>query len=187
MTLFTRVPPERAAVLDEDVIHDPVASLSRKELLTIQFSKCINYFSLDTSEEWGGQSDGHQSKIERGFQRFLEDVDAFGDPAGYRWIDKKLPSLPWGPGNFRLCSCPTEDLGYPYEPYLTVNGAILTINQASRILSVERKFLVEMKCAVLLDARVIELAVKEMLKPRPLWPRIRLKPGGKGRTFRFGA
>jgi len=186
MSVFRRPSPQEVQLLEQDVLHDPIANLPRKQLLTIQFCKCINYASFDTSPDWGGQSHGSdQTAIERGYQRFLEDVDGFGAESAPRWLHKKLAALPWGPDNFYLRSRPDPELGYPFEPYLTVGGAILTINQASRILSIERMELVEVKCAVLLDQAVIDTAIRRMLEPRPLWPRIRLKRGGKGRSYRF--
>lgn len=167
-------------------LHDPVAKLSKRELLTIQFAKLINYFRDDLEPEWGGGSheDDHAS-AERGLQRFLEDTAAYAESDGAYWLHKKLEALCWGPDNFRLSTRADPNLGYPYEPYLTVNGAILTLNQASRILSVDRMQLVSVKCSLLTDSRVVRFAIKEMLKPRPLWPRVRLKRGGKGRSYRF--
>jgi hypothetical protein len=192
---FKRLDKQTAELVEQGVLHDPIARLSRKDLLTIQFAKIINYFRNDTALEWGGdvgsEVSSHESdqtleaRIERGYQRFLEDVDAFGDPSLPKWLCKKLDALPWGTDNFRLRARPTLELGYPFEPYLTCNGAILTCNQASRILSIKQMDLVRLKCSVLLDSKVVDLAIKQMLEPRPLWPRIRLKPGGKGRTYRF--
>ena len=192
---FKKLDPNKAHLLKQGVLHDPVANLPRKDLLTIQFAKIINYFRNDAVSEWGGEVGqevgSHESDeslaaaAERGFQRFLEDVDAFGDPALPAWLCKKLDALPWGPDNFRLRTQPGQELGYPFEPYLTCNGAILTCNQASRILSIKHMDLVRLKCAVLLDSAVVDLAIRKMLEPRPLWPRIRLKPGGKGRSYRF--
>lgn len=184
---FQKLDPARAELMTQDVLHDPVANLSRLDLLTIQFSKCINYFRFNTSPEWGGKSnESHQNSITAGLSRFFEDVDAHGPESHPKWLRKKLAGLPWGPDNFRLCAEPAIELGYPFEPYLTVNGAILTINQASRILSVRQMDLVKLKCALIEDQLVIDYALREMLKPRPTWPRIQLKPGGKGRSYRFG-
>lgn len=195
LSKFKKLDAHAVELAEQGVLHDPVARLPRKDLLTIQFAKIINYFRSDAAAEWGGdvgmEVGGHESdqsleaRSERGYQRFLEDVDAFGDDALPKWLCKKLDALPWGPDNFRLRARPTLELGYPFEPYLTCNGAILTCNQASRILSIKQLDLVRLKCSVLLDSLVVDLAIKKMLEPRPLWPRIRLKPGGKGRSYRF--
>ena len=186
---FKRLDASHAALIEQDVLHDPIAWLPRKDILTIQFAKCINYFKFDTAPEWGGcENESHQdaAAVEAGYQRFLEDVDAFGDGAHPKWLRKKLAGVPWGPDNFCLHSRPVPELGYPYEPYLTVNGAILTVNQASRILSIRMMELVQLKCALLIDDLVVQHAIRQMLNPRPSWPRIQLKPGGKGRSYRFG-
>jgi hypothetical protein len=167
-------------------LHDPVAQLSRKELLVIQFTKLINYFRDQLAPEWGGGSDEHDvQSAETGLQQYLEDTDAYGASDLPCWLRKKRDTLPWGPDNFTLTERADADLGYPFEAYLTVGSAILTINQASRILSIDRMELLRVKCSLLIDRRVISHAIKEMLKPRPLWPRIRLKRGGKGRSYRF--
>lgn len=167
-------------------LHDPVTTLSRREILTIQYVKLVNYFRDDVSQEWGGGSNEQDiAKIEFGLQRFLEDVDAYSDANLPRWLCKKFNALPWGSENFELCSRANFDLGYPYEAYLTINDSILTIQQASRILSIDSMELIRVKCSLLIDRKVVAYAIKEMLKPRPLWPRIRLKRGGKGRSYRF--
>lgn len=178
----------QAELVDQGVLHDPIAHLPRKDLLTIQFCKCINYWQLDTAPEWGGKRhESDQASIEIGYQRFLEDVEAYGAESAPKWIRKKLQGLPWGPDNFCLHPEPAVEFGYPFEPYLTVNGAILSVNQASRILSIKHMELVRLKLAVLLDDHVVDEAISRMLKARPLWPRIQLKPGGRGRSYRFGA
>ncbi len=189
---FRTLDKRTAALIEEGVIHDPIAHISRAELLTVQYTKVINYFPNDAVAEWGGEigrevlsHEDDQAHAERGYQRFVEDVDAHGDQAHPKWLCKKLDALPWGPDNFFLRTRPTLARGYPYEPYLTCNGAILTCNQASRILSIPLMDLVRLKCSVLLDSEVVKLAIRQMLEPRPLWPRIRLKPGGKGRSYRF--
>lgn len=187
MSKFEKLDPKRAELLSQGVLHDPIAHLPRNELLTIQFAKFINYFQFDTATEWGGQN--HESDpdtIEHGYQRFLEDVDAFGDSARPKWLRKNRADVCWGPDNYRLSVEPCPELGYPFEPYLTVNGAILTVNQASRILSIRQMDLVRLKCSLILDSRVVEHAIRKMMEPRAQWPRIQLKTGGKGRAYRFG-
>lgn len=181
---IARITPDQALRIQS--LHDPVARFGRKDLLALQYSKLVNYFRTDLSPEWGGGSNEPDIQyIESCFQRFLEDTGAYTDPDLPCWLGKKLDSLPWGPDNFRLSQRADASLGYPYEAYLTVNGGILTLNQASRILSIDRMELVRVKCSLLIDSRVIAHAVREMLKPRPLWPRIHLKRGGKGRSYRF--
>lgn len=177
-----------AELADQGVLHDPIAHLPRRDLLTIQFAKCINYWRNDTAPEWGGKRhEDEPANAELGYQRFCEDVEAFGPESAPKWIRKKLPGLSWGPDNFCLRSEPDPELGYPFEPYLTINGSILTLNQASRILSIRTLDLLRLKLSLLVDELVIDHAIFEMLKARPLWPRIKLKPGGKGRSYRFGA
>lgn len=192
---FRHLSPQEAELADQDLLHDPVASFPRSDLLTIQFCKVINYFRTDASYEWGGtvglevlsdaQDQCSRARAEQGYQRFLEDVDAFGGEELPKWLHKKLDSLPWGPDNFRLRTSPSPSLGYPYEPYLSCHGGILTCYQASRILSIEWLELVQLKMSVLLDEAVIDMAAVRMLNPRAEWPRIRLQSGGRGRTYRF--
>lgn len=183
-----KLSPAQAELVDQGVLHDPIAHLPRKDLLTIQFCKCINYGRLDTAPEWGGlRHESDQNSIEAGYQRFLEDVEGYGAESLPKWLRKKLQGVPWGPDNFCLHSEPAVEFGYPFEPYLTVNGAILSVNQASRILSIKHMDLVRLKLAVLVDWLVVDEAIMRMLKARPLWPRIQLKPGGRGRSYRFGA
>ncbi len=174
----------------EDVLAKkaPEFKFTRSELLTIQYTKLINYFASDLSEHWGGGSDEPESKnLEAQLQRFLDECDAFADAGtSYpHWLHKKLPSLPWGPDNFRLSFAPCAELGYPIEPYLTLNGAILTVAQASRILCIDANRLLKLKCSLLLDGLVVDHAIRQMLNPRHTWPRIRLKRGGRGRSYRL--
>ena len=186
MPPFVKITQDDLAIIH--AAHDPVATFSREKLLTIQFTKLINYFQYDVMPEWAGGSHENEHDVQfaqAGLQRFLDATDAAGNPQGPCWLHKKRASDPWGPDNFRLERRACTQLGYPLEPYIAVNGAILTIGQASRILSLDRMRLIELKCALLIDIEVVRFAIKEMLKPRPLWPRIRLKRGGKGRSYRF--
>lgn len=167
-------------------LHEPVAKLERKEVLTIQLAKLLNYWRDDIDPTWGGGKDERDFRCaEKGVLRFLKDTDACGDPNLPLWLRKKSDDQPWGPDNFKLSGSADPNLGYPYEAYLTVNGGILTMAQASRLLCIDMMTLVRVKCTLLIDERVVAYAVTEMLRPRPLWPRIRLKPGGKGRSYRF--
>ena len=168
------------------------SELSRYDLLTIQFTKIINYFRADAASEWGGaagRGEGHendQAAAEHGYQRFLADVDGYGDEALPRWLHKKLDAVCWGPDNFYLSPDPEPALGRPHEPYLGLNGCLLTIQQASRILSMKPEDLARLKLASLLDSEVIDVAIKRMLLPRHEWPRLRLTPLGAGRTLQVG-
>lgn len=164
----------------------PDKRYSRSDLLTIQYAKLINYFTHDVSPEWGGVGYEHEPEnFESGVRRFLEDCDADGDATLPHWLHKKLPTLPWGSENFRLSYTANAELGYPIEPYLTLNGAILTIHQASRILCIDSDTLFKLKCSLLQDHLIVDHAIRKMLNPRSQWQRIRLKRGGKGRSYRL--
>lgn len=179
-------------VVDEAHLNEVLATkapdkrFARLDLLTIQYTKLINYFRQDVSPQWGGVDHEHESEnIEAGFRQFLQDCDAYGADTLPRWLHKKLPSLPWSAENFRLSFTTNPELGYPIEPYLTLNGAILTVHQASRILCIDADALIGLKCSLLLDLKVVDHAIRKMLSPRPQWPRIRLRRGGKGRSYRL--
>jgi len=176
----------QAELVERGVLHDPVAHFPRKDLLTIQFAKCINYWREDTAPEWGGRHESNQNAVQRGYERFLEDAQGHDDSQP-KWLRRLRTSVPWGPDNFCLSAEPAAELGYPYEPYLTHHGAILSCHQASRILSIPYIDLVRLKLQLLIDRLVIDEAIRRMLKPRPEWPRIALKPGGKGRAFRLAS
>lgn len=181
-----KISADQAELVERGVLHDPIAHFPRQDLLTIQFAKCINYWREDTAPEWGGmRHESDQTSAQLGHQRFLEDVEGYGADSLPKWLRKKHARLPWGSDNFRLSSEPAVELGYPYEPYLTHHGAILTAHQASRILSIPYLELVRLKLSLLIDRLVIDEAIRRMLKPRADWPRIVLKPGGRGRAFRL--
>ena len=177
---------DAAYLAEVKALREPHRKMSRIELLTIQYTKCINYFRHDVSPLWGGEGHERESKnIESCFQRFLEDCDASNADSLPPWINKKLQAVPWGPENVELSFTACRELGYPVEPYLTLNGGILTMLHASRLLCIDAGELIKLKCALLFDGLVVDHAIKRMLRPRSEWPRIQLKRGGKGRSYRL--
>lgn len=158
----------------------------RGQLLLLQFTKLLNYWSDDLSADWGGHfyTNPSLSALTRSMNQFLEDVRAYDSDIKEAWLHKKHEQLPWGPVNFKLRSEPDPSLGAPYEPYMSAYGGILTINQASRLLNVDARELVTLKLRLLLDERVISEAIKRMLKPRPTWPRITARVGTAGKIAR---
>lgn len=163
------------------------ATFTRPQLLTLQYAKLINYFSDDLDPEWGGDFylAANTPTIESGMRRYLENVGAFDSDVAAKWIHKRHEEMPWGPDNFKLRDEPAPELGAPYEAYLAINGAILTMNQASRILCVDAAVLVSVKLRLIFDEKVVAEAITRMLRPRPDWPRIEAKQGRRGQTMRF--
>lgn len=163
----------------------PVA-FSRSQLLILQYAKLLNYFSDDLEPDWGGDFflSPDAQRVDKCLDRFLTDTLAFDSDVKERWIHKKFEELPWGPGNFRLRSDSCTLLGAPYEAYLSINGALLTMAQASRLLCIDAAALVKVKLKLLYDERVISEAVRQLLRPRPLWPKIEMREGNGGRIIR---
>lgn len=158
---------------------------SRRQILILQFSKLLNYFPDDLSPEWGGGY-GHLSStlpVSDALDRFLTETEA-SEQRVDNWIHKKYDLLPWGPDNFKLRLQPLDKLGIPAEAYLSINGGIVTINQAARLLCIVPAELVKLKLKLLLDRNVIAEAINRMLKPRPEWELVEAKKGAAAKPFR---
>ena len=157
---------------------------NRRQIMKFQFVKLLNYFADDLVPEWGGSYIDSEIVIApKALERFLE-YTAGEDEAPW-WIDKRYDNQPWGPTNVRFVQQPPKEMGAPYEAYLSLDGAICTINQASRMLCVDSATLVGLKLKLLYDELVVLECLKRMLRPRAEWPKITARQGGNARTFRF--
>ncbi len=159
---------------------------TRSQLLVLQYAKLLNYFSDDLDPDWGGDFylNPDAKRIDRCLDTFLADTLAFDSDVKEQWVHKKFEALPWGPQNFKLRSESCTLLGAPYEAYLSLNGALLTTSQASRLLCMDAATLVKVKLKLLYDERVVAEAVRQLLRPRPDWPKIELREGRGGRIIR---
>ena len=167
--------------------HNVAMTFNRRQLFLFQYVKLLNYFGDDLVPEWGGSyiPSEQSERAPVAAEKFVEHAMSFPDLDGNVWITKRHETQPWSEVNLKLTHAPCQDLGAPYEAYLTYDGAMLTINQASRILCVDSGILVGLKLKLLYDEIVVLEAIKRMLRPRPQWPKIAAKQGGKGRSFRF--
>lgn len=167
--------------------HNLAMTFNRRQMFLFQYVKLLNYFSDDLVPEWGGNYIPSESPVlaPLAAERFVEHAMSFEEREGNFWIAKRHETQPWSEVNLKVSNVPTHDLGAPYEAYLAYDGAILTINQASRILCVDPGILVGLKLKLLYDEIVVLEAIKRMLRPRSQWPKIVAKQGGKGRSFRF--
>lgn len=164
--------------------HNVAVTFDRSQLLRLQFTKLVNYFREQLVNEWGGHYVEEQSTpAPEALARFESWVT---DQAGsFCWIDREFRELPWGPENCKLVNEPCEELGAPYEAYLSCGEGFITINQASRLLCVDSAELVELKLKLVYDELVVLKALEGMLRPRDTWPKIEVKQGGQGRSVRF--
>lgn len=140
--------------------------LSREELLTLQFTKLLNYFPTQLDVDWGGGFflQGDYRMPQQGLASFLEKMQA-GSKNLPLWIERKYPTLPWSAANTRLTDNPPPYMGDPYEAYLTCNGGIMTLKQASRFLRLDSKMLLVVKLRLLIDEAVIADSISRSLKP----------------------
>ena len=167
--------------------HNLAMTFNRRQMFLFQYVKLLNFFSDELVPEWGGSYiPTEQPELAPvAAEKFVEHAMSFEEKDGNVWIAKRHETQPWSEVNLKLCDTPNKELGAPYEAYLTYDGAMLTINQASRILCIDAGTLVSLKLKLLYDELVVLEALKRMLRPRPEWPRIVAKQGGKGRSFRF--
>lgn len=175
-------------LLPEQIFGNNIAvTYNRSQLLTLQYTKLLNYHGDDLVPEWGGDFYRHLGAPEprQGLDKFLADTNAFDTESSRVWVSKRFATQPWGPDNFRMRNEPDPALGLPYEAYLTLNGSLLAINQAARLLCVDPGLLVHLKSKLLYDELVVLECVKRMLRPRAMWPKIRAAKGGGGRSPRF--
>lgn len=146
--------------------HNLAFTFNRRDLLTLQYAKLVNYYRDDLDEEWGSNffMFGNYAELIKGRDNFLEavQVDQTNLPL---WIERKYPQLPWGSANFRFTDTPSPMFGHPYEPYLACNGGILPVRIASRFLRVDAIELIRLKLRLLVDEAVIAEAINQMLKP----------------------
>lgn len=171
-------------LLPEQIFGNNIATtFSKTQLLTLQFTKLLNYHGDDLVPEWGGDfyRPTNAPAPKEGLKSFLEDMGAYDDDER-QWIAKRFTTQPWGPDNVRLRDKPDPLLGKPYEAYLALNGHILVVNQASRLLCVDPGLLVQLKLKLLYDEVVVLECIKRMLRPRSMWPQIRAAKGGGART-----
>lgn len=169
--------------LDKIFGHNVAVTFERRQLLMLQFTKLVNYFTDQLVNEWGGHFlEEESTPAPEAMFRFLQFVESQGDKT---WIDRPYRELPWGPSNCQLVNAPSDELGAPYEAYLSCGDGFVTINQASRLLCVEPAKLVESKLKLIYDELVILKAVEGMILPREAWPRIEAKQGGGGRSIRL--
>lgn len=146
-----------------------VLSMTRGQVLTLQFSKLLNYFPDQLDPEWGGGLGPlDRERLLRCRSSFEKAVLLTGGPC---WLRRVSPHGKWGPDNWKLSDTPAKEFGSPFEPYLTANGAVLCINQAKRILGVDSLWLISLKLRLLLDELVILECVKKLLRPPPMWAR----------------
>lgn len=174
-------------LLPEQIFGNNIATtFGRTQLLTLQYTKLLNYHGDDLVPEWGGDFyrplDAPAPR--EGLARFLEDMGAYDDD-GRKWIAKRFTTQPWGPNNTRLRDEPERSLGAPYEAYLALNGNLLVVNQAARLLCVDPGLLIQLKLQLLYDEVVVLECIKRMLRPRSMWPKIRAVKGGAARTPRI--
>jgi hypothetical protein len=162
--------------------HNVAVTFERQKLLLLQFTKLVNYFRDQLVNEWGGRY------IEEATTPAPEALVAFNQWAEAQeekiWLERRFPELAWGPNNCKLSDVPSEELGAPYEAYLSCGDGLVTINQASRLLCIDPAQLVELKLKLIYDDLVVLKAVEGMLRPRDLWPKIKVKQGGRGRSIR---
>ena len=172
-------------VMAEQVFGQNIAqTYNREQIMHFQFVKLLNYFADDLVPEWGGSYISTEITIAPvALKRFMEYTGS--DPEEHWWIDKRHDNLPWGPTNVKFVQTPPKEMGAPYEAYLSIDGAMTTINQASRILCVDPAIIVGLKLNLLYDELVVLECIKRMLRPRSQWNKIAARQGGKGRTFRF--
>ena len=165
--------------------HNVAQTYNRRQMLVFQFVKLLNYFSDDLVPEWGGSYIATADVVIApvALDVFLQWSES--DPDSPWWIDKRFDNQPWGPKNCQFVISPPKLLGAPYEAYLSLDGSMTTINQAARMLCVDAGVLVGLKLKLLYDELVVLEAIKRLLLPRPTWPRIAARQGGRGRTFRF--
>lgn len=143
-------------------------SLTRGQVLMIQFSKLLNFFPDRTLPEWGG---GLEELEHTAFTkaRLSFESSVMATSGIDCWLYRLDAFKPWGPDNWQLKDRPNPEFGSPFEPYLTVNGGVVTINQARRLLGVDSLWLFKLKLHMLLDDLVILECVKKLLRPPPLW------------------
>lgn len=143
-------------------------SLTRGQVLMIQFSKLLNIFPDRTLPSWGG---GVEELEPADFTRarVLFESEVMATPGTDCWLYRMDAFSPWGPRNWQLKDAPNPEFGSPFEPYLTINGGLVTINQARRLLGVDSLWLFKLKLHMLLDDLVILECVKKLLRPPPLW------------------
>lgn len=143
-------------------------SITRGQVLMIQFSKMLNFFPDRTLSEWGGGL--HElDRMEFTRARLSFESSVMTTPGTDCWLYRLDASKSWGPDNWQLKDKPNPEFGSPFEPYLTCNGGIVTINQARRLLGVDSLWLFKLKLHMLLDDLVILECVKKLLRPPPLW------------------
>lgn len=142
-------------------------SFTRAQVLLLQFSKLLNFFPDQMEAEWGGGL-GPLTESRYMQAKYLFETQVVMQQ-GPCWLHRKDGTKPWGPGNFVLKDVPNIEFGSPFEPYMAVNGSLVTINQAKRFLAVDSLWLIRVKLHLLLDELVILEAVKQLLSPPPLW------------------
>jgi hypothetical protein len=164
--------------------HNVAVTFERPQLLRLQYTKLVNYFRDQLINEWGGYFVEEESApAPEGWKLFEKWIETQDQQS--LWIEREFRELPWGPGNCKLVSEPSEELGAPYEAYLSCGEGLLTINQASRLLCTDSAELVELKLKLVYDDLVVLKAMEGMLRPRGTWPKIEVKQGGQGRSVRF--
>jgi hypothetical protein len=163
--------------------HNVAVTFDRWQLLLLQFTKLVNYFSDQLVNEWGGHFvEEASTPAPEAVFRFRQWIEAQASEAS--WIERHFRELPWGPTNCKLSNEPSDELGAPYEAYLSCGEGFVTINQASRLLCIDSAKLVELKLQLVYDDLVVLKAVEGMLRPREEWPKIEVKQGGQGRSIR---
>ena len=170
MMSFSRVEqlPFNDIIVGSYVGHFVSLKLTRKQVLLVQFSKLLNYFPDQLDEAWGGGLD--VLGIERfASARYQYEAEVLVEGSDRCWIHRKNEKERWGPNNWVLKDEPNRELGSPFEPYFSCNGGLLSLNQASRILAVDSRYLYQLKLQHLLDEIIIRECLKNLLSPPPLW------------------
>lgn len=148
----------------------PRLELDREQLLTLQFTKLVNYFGDELAPEWGGDylDHGNEARIRLAHRVFLRDIHTLKKPE-CSWIHRIRQTHPWCLKNVVLRDVPAQELGSPVDPYLASGGSFLSTNEACQLLCLLPEQLITLKLQLLLDKLVLDEAIRRMVSPRPEW------------------
>lgn len=146
----------------------------RSDLIRLQYAKLVNYFPDLIAPEWGGNflPTGDYQYILTGYERFCQDINA-SDNSKPMWIRRLDELAAWGPDNVALSAEPDPSLGQPYEAYLAINGSIMRLQYAQKVLLVDMEFLFDLKLKLMVDSAVIAAAIIGNLEERHLQHRLK--------------
>lgn len=154
-------------------------TLTRGQVLWMQFSKLLNFFPDVLAREWGGGLDSITPE-ELAKAKFIFETTVMAAPTKSCWLYRNDVTKPWGPGNWSLRDVPNRDLGQPFEPYFSCNQGLISLNQASRVLGLDVVELLQLKLKHLIDELVVLEGVKMLLRPPPLWAKYESPFKGNG-------